>query len=267
MVVFTDLDGTLLDHRTYSWEASRPALRLLEEKNIPLIVCSSKTAAEIKSLQKRLNLTHPFISENGAAIFIPRGYFRFTFKADGETDDFLVLELGTPYRRLRDFLARLQEKYAGKIKGFGDLSVEEVSGLANLPLEEARLAKMRDYDEPFLLNEATLEPAILEEAQASGLQITRGSRFYHLLGKNDKGKAVEMLTNFFRQQEGELTTIGVGDSLNDLPMLEAVDYPVLVQKPDLSYDPGIKLPHLILASKPGPEGFSESVSRLIKMLT
>ncbi|MBM3285125.1 MAG: HAD-IIB family hydrolase [Candidatus Aminicenantes bacterium] len=267
VVVFTDLDGTLLDHATYRFDAALPALRLLEEKDIPLVLCSSKTASEIEPLRNRLRLSHPFISENGGAVFVPHGYFRQGFGHAKETSDYAVIELGIPYSRLRNFLGRLKERFPGAIQGFGDLEAEEVARLCGLSLEEARLAKQRDYDEPFLLREAVLEPDIVQIASADGIQVARGGRFYHLTGGNDKGRAVAILTGLFRQERGETVTIGIGDSLNDLAMLEAVDYPVLVQKPDRSYDPSVRLPDLIFSPNPGPEGFCETVSRLVKELT
>ncbi len=43
LIIFTDLDGTLLDLHTYSFEKSLPGLGLLRQKNVPLVFCSSKT--------------------------------------------------------------------------------------------------------------------------------------------------------------------------------------------------------------------------------
>lgn len=93
IVVFTDLDGTLLDHATYRFDAALPALRLLKARQIPLVVCSSKTASEIEALRNRLRLSHPFISENGGAIFVPRGYFQHAFAHAKETPEYAVIEL------------------------------------------------------------------------------------------------------------------------------------------------------------------------------
>ncbi|MDH7511648.1 MAG: mannosyl-3-phosphoglycerate phosphatase [Clostridiales bacterium] len=267
IVVFTDLDGTLLDHTTYRFDAALPALRLLKKKNIPLILCSSKTAAEIERLRKQLRLRHPFISENGGGIFVPRGYFDQDFVHDKKTPDYAIIELGAPYSELRAFLNRLQKRFPDTIQGFGDLETEEVARLCGLSVEEARLAKQREHDEPFLLHEARLEAEIVREARAHGIQVTKGGRFYHLIGGNDKGRAVSILTDLFRQERGETTTVGIGDSLNDLAMLAAVDYPVLVKKPDHTYDPSVSLPNLILASSPGPEGFCEAILRLVNTLT
>jgi mannosyl-3-phosphoglycerate phosphatase len=265
-VVFTDLDGTLLDHATYRFDAAQPALRLLDKKGIPLILCSSKTAAEIERWRGLLRLNHPFISENGGAIFVPQGYFDRDFSHDKDTADYAIIELGMAYSKLRSFLGRLKKRFPGAVQGFGDLEVKEVARLCGLSVEEARLAKKRDYDEPFLLHDAALEPEIVRQAKANGIQVTKGGRFYHLIGGNDKGRAVTTLTDLYRRERGEIITIGIGDSLNDLAMLAAVDYPVLVQKPDRSYDSSVILTNLIRASSPGPQGFCDSVSRLVNTL-
>jgi mannosyl-3-phosphoglycerate phosphatase len=48
LVIFTDLDGTLLDRGTYSFGPAKPALHLIRLKNISLIFSSSMTGAKLK---------------------------------------------------------------------------------------------------------------------------------------------------------------------------------------------------------------------------
>ncbi|CAG0948086.1 partial Glucosyl-3-phosphoglycerate/mannosyl-3-phosphoglycerate phosphatase, partial [Anaerolineae bacterium] len=74
-IIFSDLDGTLLDAADYSFAAAKPALAMIHERGIPLILCSSKTRSEIEIYRRRLDNVHPFIAENGGGIFIPKGYF------------------------------------------------------------------------------------------------------------------------------------------------------------------------------------------------
>ena len=57
-------------------------------------------------------------------------------------------------------------------------------------------------------------------------------------------------------------TIALGDSLNDLPLLQEADYPVLVQKKDGSYESGMDIPGLIRAEGIGPEGWKNSILAL-----
>jgi mannosyl-3-phosphoglycerate phosphatase len=66
-LVFTDLDGTLLDSRTCSYEKSLAAINRLEQKGIPIIFCSAKTRAEQEVYRRELGLRHPFVVENGGA--------------------------------------------------------------------------------------------------------------------------------------------------------------------------------------------------------
>ena len=80
-ILFTDLDGTLLDAGTYSWDAARPALERLEALAIPWILCTGKTRAELAPLRRAMGHRHPCIIENGGAILIPRGYFTAPFTA------------------------------------------------------------------------------------------------------------------------------------------------------------------------------------------
>ena len=264
LLVFTDLDGTLLDHDNYSFASALPAITILKEKNVPLIFCTSKTRAEIEEIQLQLDSIHPFISENGGALFIPKDYFSHRFDFTRENSHYLIVELGTPYPKLREVLNQMNTLFPGKLRGFGDLTTQEVADFCGFSLSQATLAKKRDYDEPFILEDESLEDALEEIAIRSHLQINRGGRFYHLIGNSDKGKAVLQLRDLYGQKSTNLKTVALGDSLNDLPMLKAVDYPILVQKPDGSYDPSVKLDNLILAPGSGPEGWCRALLMLLK---
>ena len=266
VLIFTDLDGTLLDHHTYSFEPALPAIKVLKEKNIPLIICTSKTRAEIEKWRLELDNDHPFISENGGAVFIPKGYFSHKFCFEREKDNYLVIELGTPYSQLREILDRIRHALQLEIKGFGDLSFEEVGRLCGFSPEEARLAKKREYDEPFLLDEESAIQKVREMAGLSNLQITRGGRFFHLMGENDKGEALRLLAEIYREKTERVETIALGDSLNDMAMLRAADHPVLVQKPDRNYDPEVKVPNLRFAPGIGPSGWREAVLELLNKI-
>ncbi len=82
VVVFSDLDGTLLEIGDYPLREAEPALQRLRSEGIPLVLCTSKTFAEVEWYRDRLRNTHPFIVESGGAIYIPKGYFPFSFDYD-----------------------------------------------------------------------------------------------------------------------------------------------------------------------------------------
>jgi len=262
-VIFTDLDGTLLDD-TYSFERALPALGLLKEKKIPLILCSSKTRREIEHYRGKLANSHPFISENGGGIFIPDGYFKFqiaNYKLQTEKGH-LLIRLGAQYSQLRKALKELRSE-GFHVRGFGDMTAEEISEATGLSADEAEMAGERDFDEPFFFegDDHTM-PLLFDAIRAKGFHHTQGNLF-HILGDSDKGKAVAILTDLYRREYGDIETIGVGDSPNDIPMLEKVDIPVVVQKPDGSYDPRINILNLMKAGGPGPEGWNKAILKLI----
>ncbi len=269
LLVFTDLDGSLLDPITYSWEAAREALELLSLREIPLILVSSKTRAEIESLRVDLKHRHPFITENGGAIFIPRGYFAETPLDARIRDDFEVIELGAPYETLRRALREIERAVGIQLRGFRDMTVEEVATRTGLSMPDAELAMEREYDEPFLIDgPASLLPAIQREAAERRLSVTRGARFHHLLGESDKGRACLHLLERYRRHwhhpPRAVRSIGLGDSANDLPMLEVVDVPVAIQHADGSFDPGIQVANLIKAVGVGPVGWNAAMLELLK---
>jgi mannosyl-3-phosphoglycerate phosphatase len=264
-LVFTDLDGTLLDYRSYSFEAATPALQFISSKNIPLIICTSKTRAEIE-LYRRLLANHaPFVSENGGGIFIPDSYFSYDFDYDKEVDGYIVIEPGTPHKILIELLNSIKKDTGVNLKGISDMTIDELSEVSGLNKEQAGLARKREYDEPFIIygDEGDKE-RVKEEITRRGFRHTEGGIFQHIMGENDKGKAVRVLIDLFRIKLSEPKTIGIGDSLNDLPMLEAVDIPILVQKPGGGYDSRIKLDNLVFAQGIGPEGWNRAVLNLLE---
>lgn len=220
LVVFTDLDGTLLDEETYSWEAAEPALAILRERGIPWVMVTSKTRAEVEVLRERMGNRHPFIVENGGAAFIPSGYFAFPVAE--------VLEFGTPYAVIAAALDEASLASGCRVQAFHSMSDTEVADACALSIDDARLARQRGYDEPFTVMDVEKTGALVAELERRGLRWTRGGRFHHALGNNDKGVAVTALLELFRRAHGDVETIGLGDSPNDAEFLRLMDTPVLV---------------------------------------
>lgn len=270
IVIFTDLDGTLLDAETYSFDAARPALALIARLGIPLICTSSKTRAEIEVLRRELDNHHPFISENGGGVFIPPGYFPGAGPAPGAAiGGYDALLLGRPYAEIRSRFAELRDAHRARVRGFGDMSAAEVATLTGLGEAEAALARQRDFEEPFVFD-GPPDPDFMEAIEMRGLHWTQG-RMFHILGDHDKGRAVRLLLDRYRGAYGDVTSIGLGDGYNDLPMLGTVDHAVLVRHPDGSpndgFDPRIALPGLIKTTLPGPAGWNAAVQQLLAQET
>lgn len=262
-IIFTDLDGTLLDSKTYSYKESLAAMNRLKEKDMPIIFCSAKTRAEQQIYRRELKLLYPFVVENGGAIFIPQDYFPFPFDYHKTVDRLLVIELAIPRRSVRRLLARICQENDFRVRGFADMSAVEVADITGLDRESAELAKQREYDEPVMLGslgEKELSEFLSKLGEA-GLNWSQGGRLYHVMGGSGKGKAVEILAGLYRRMWGDIRTIGLGNGLNDLPMLSQVDIPILVQKRDHSWE-DINLPRLRKVQGVGPEGWSRAIEEI-----
>lgn len=253
-VVVTDLDGCLLDAATYEWDAARPALDTLKRRGIPLVLCSSKTRAEMEPLHAALGLDAPFVYENGGGIVIPPGaWWSRAARRDGGP---LLVRLGVPLRDLGRALMDIAKEAGARLRGFSRLSQREASDLTGLDGAELERARQREHGEPFVL-ESGSEDDVRQAAERRGLRITRGGRFHHLSGGLDKGKAVRQVLSLL----GPAASIGLGDAENDVSLLRVVDRPILVPRPDGRIDPTLDaaFPNADRAPLPGPEGWNRAV--------
>jgi len=260
-VLFTDLDGTLLHPHTYSFEAAKPALEALQREGIPLVLCTSKTRSEVEFWRRRLGNADPFIVENGGAVYIPSGYFPFPVPEARERDGYEVVEFGTPYPELVETLRICARESGCEVMGFHDMSVAELAVCTLLPVRQAELAKQREYDEAFEIR-GTGSYRLLEAIEAHGLRWTRGDRFYHITGPNDKAAAVRILTTLFARAFGSAVTVGVGDGHNDATFLNTVDIPVIVQS-RFATALARAVPHSLVSLAPGPHGWNDAVLQVL----
>ncbi|MDP4029012.1 MAG: HAD-IIB family hydrolase [Gallionella sp.] len=265
-IIISDLDGTLLDSANYSYAAALPSLGMIRARDVPLILCSSKTRAEIEVIRRQLHNNHPFVTENGGGIFVPHGYFSGLPDAPDmpdtvESGGYRLVALGTPYAEIRKRFVRLREQLGIKVRGFADMTAEEIAALTGLSRDDAVLAGQRDFDEPFVF-EGAPDERFLQAIEADGLNWTQG-RIFHIMGRHDKGRAVSLLKSLYEKQFGAVVSIGLGDSLNDLQMLQAVDRPVLVRHEDGSHDARIAIVGLLKTQLPGPTGWNETVLQLL----
>lgn len=249
LLVFTDLDGTLLDHGSYRWDAARPALTALARIGAGVVLASSKTAAEMAPLRDRLGLGDwPAIVENGGGV-LPPG-------TGGEL----------PANTHQTVRARLSGLPAGFV-GFSDLSVADLAELTGLSTDAAGLAKQRRFTEPGIWTGAEADlPDFLNAAEQAGLGATRGGRFLTLsLGQTKAGRMQEII-----DRTRPLHSIALGDAPNDAEMLQAADHGVIVQNPHGSGVPplpGEATGRIRRTTRPGPAGWNRAVLDLLQELT
>jgi mannosyl-3-phosphoglycerate phosphatase family protein len=249
LLVATDLDGTLLDERTYDFSPAIPALALLEEQGALLVPVSSKSRPEMERIVVDLGVAGPFIAENGSLLVIPRAGGGYEPRA-----------LGVPRPVLVAALAEIARETGAELRGFSSLSPGEVSELTGLSSSAAMAALDREQDEPFLISDPATLSRVSRAARRRGLRVTKGGRFPHLVGPVDKGLALRALLGELGRPIGGWITVGLGDAGNDLPLLRAVDRPIVVPGPDGAVRAELRaLPDAERAPAPGPAGWNAAI--------
>jgi mannosyl-3-phosphoglycerate phosphatase len=258
----------LLSHDSYSWEGARPAIEELRRRRIPLVFCTSKTRAEVRPLRKAIGNNDPFIVENGGVVIVPREKSPRRAPPKGRARTLL---LGQPYNLVVAALRKIARKNGVRVRGFRQMSNKEVAERTGLPLKEAALARQRETGEPFLFLDATQREirSFIRIAHDLGYTIQRGGRFWHFSAGCDKGLALSAVVSYYRMAwRTEIRTIALGNSANDLPMLQLVQWPILMPLPDGSYDAEVTnaLPRVERSPEPGPEGWGHAVLRAVTSL-
>jgi len=251
LVVFSDLDGTLLDHETYSWSAARPALDRLAQLGCPVVLTSSKTAAEIKLLQQDMGLTaYPAIVENGAGLFGVPG-------AQGGH---------VTYAKLRGLLETVPPHLRRRFCGFGDMSVDQLITLTGLPKDAANLAKRRDFSEPGVWSGTDPEKhAFLTEIGQRGVKATEGGRFLTLSFGATKADGMARVLDDFQPNH----FVALGDAPNDITMLEAADFGIIIANPHRDPLPTLKGEaegRISRTLDAGPTGWNTAICALLDQL-
>jgi mannosyl-3-phosphoglycerate phosphatase len=249
-VVFTDVDGTLLDHGTYRYDHAREGIAIARDACVPLVLVSSKTHAELAMLYRELELSAPFVFENGGGI---------AWNGEGGR----VEQVGREIAELEKHVSELMRGLGEEAVFLKDMDVEEIARVSGLPPEKARFSLQRRFSLPFMLPSgrglgiSDLD-TLNRRLKSCGCAVARGDRFYHFLSReSDKGAAVKRIIEYYRKELGaDPATIGIGDSENDLPMLRAVDIPVLVRRWDGNAI-DTEIPDILVTGGIGPAGFTE----------
>ena len=254
--VVSDVDGTLMDH-SYDLTPAKETIKTLQKLSIPVILCTSKTASEVKVIRKELNLSDPYIVENGAAI-----YGESLKKVNGK------IVLGKKYEDLEEILNFISREISYQLIPLNNLSDQEATQLTGLTGNSLNLMRDRHWSMPFLNPPSFLEEKINICCKKFKVDIFKGNRMSHMLSINsNKGKAINALKNYSNIQNIQI--IGLGDSPNDLPLLLNSDIRIVIpgiNGPNLNLLNQLKDLEFTLASEPNGYGWKSEINELITKL-
>ena len=267
-LIFSALDGALLDPRTGSSADAEETLSELDRLKIPLVLVSARTRAEIEPLRRKLGNSHPFVAENGGGIFFPDGYMNVKIPGAVRKTRYLCIDQGRPYEEVCAALDEIAEQCGVGVAGFHHMNLREIADNTGLRPRDAELARTREYDEPFYFTSAdeTGIARFVEAARQQGFSARRGGMFWHFSSGCDPARAVRTLTQLFREAAHiKLRAVGIGADPEDIVWLQAVDQAILL--PGKQPDPGSaragKSKNIISGKAPGPAGWSETILNII----
>ena len=270
-LLFTDLDGSLLDHHDYDYSPALPAIKVLQSQHIPWILTTSKTAEEVLDIRNALHNQYPFIVENGAGVFWPKGSMKFTevfckdwlenIEVFQWKDDYEYITLNSVLMsEMLDLAMSFRKKFHFICTGFSEMSVQQISDCTGLNQKQAANAKQRHFSEPLLWQDTEERlQQFTNLLKPYGLQLIKGGRFVHLMGLSNKGLALRFLADYYHQAwQKPIETMALGDGCNDIPLLEASDYPVVIRSP-VNPPPAVEHDDVIITKEYGPKGWNQAV--------
>lgn len=252
-VIFTDLDGSLLDHNDYNFTAAIPILDHIKQRGYPLIINSSKTRAEILPIQRALDIVQPFVCENGAAVYLP------------EHGDWDCHAFSKPRQLMLRVLRQIKQNYGFNFVGFADWSTADIVAHTGLTQAEASLAAQREYTEPLLWQDTAENLQRFQECLAEyQLHAVQGGRFLSVMGDFDKSYGMQWLIQRYRQNHSSIVTIALGDSPNDELMLNNADIAVVIHSHRSDKLQVEKARQVIRTELPGPAGWAWAMEKILK---
>ena len=258
VVIFTDLDGSLLHRDTFQFDTIKDYIKSLVSKGVIIIPNSSKTEKEIEKFNEELGINLPYISENGSSI---HGLNLIT----SNFPDKLVLSRDKE-ELLKIYENKVPEKLKEKCFQISKMSKKEKENIFGQKDEKLKDALNRKYTLPFLFKgDKNEKNRLLKILNSNSLTLQEGGRVYNLCDNINKVKSMNRVIKILKKTEDKIKTIAVGDNFNDLEMLRNCDIPCLVFNDQFKLDQ-ININNLIFSNKPSPEGWADVIKMALAKL-
>ena len=268
-LIFTDLDGTLLDHENYSFGTNKKTISTIINNKNEIIFNTSKTFSECKKLLKELKLLNmPFSTENGAVIYFPKIRFNKIKNSSSFGRYWSVRIAKLSSKNWYQFLKLKQKKYNFFIAQ--DLSPKILKKYTNL--NNTNMMLDREASQIILWEDNLTKLKLFKKdlkSEKDGVLI-KGSRFMQISSICNKRIAKKLISHAYDIQfrdKYSINTIALGDSKNDIDMLNSCKYSCLIKNSSDAY-PKLRLnkKNVFKSSKIAPDGWSEVLYKLNKTL-
>tara|TARA_X000000950_G_scaffold289434_1_gene413418 strand:+ start:3833 stop:4648 length:816 start_codon:yes stop_codon:yes gene_type:complete len=213
-LIFTDLDGTLMDDR-YDVKGACAALDEVARLGNVCFPTTSKTYAEMLALNNHRTFPSAAVFENGAGIL---------WTSSSEPDLF-----GRPAEEIYALLDQIRADYGYAFTSFSDMSVMDLMAMTGLDYDGAQRAKTRIGSEPLLWRDSEQAFTDFRELLSQiGLQAVQGGAFVSIMDTGcSKGAALEKIVSCYQHGGPAPGIMACGDAPNDLTMLTAADTAVI----------------------------------------
>jgi mannosyl-3-phosphoglycerate phosphatase family protein len=266
VVVFAAVDDLFAPSAPSQVRALRRAFTELERSGVPVVIWSDRTRAEIEMVRQQIGSRAPFISEEGAALFVPACWFQFPFDASRTVGVYRVIEFGANYDQVVATLHQVAASVGVAVTGLRDLAIEEVAKDLRISLLGARLVKLREYGELFRIDDPN--PAsrgrLFRALRAAGLACWHGTPFDYASGLGDKRVAIGTAQRLLAHGGRRLVTVGIGSRPHHLPVLHAAEVRIVIRDGDTTATAQLlnqaPLAHVVQAR--GAEGWVEALARI-----
>ena len=130
----------------------------LDHEGIPAVWITSRSRLQFDEPRRKLGHTHPFIAEDGCAVYLPEDYFHLRPESTASKEQrastlrlgrFTCIPIAQVLPAAAEALETLSEDTAVPVVTLRSLSPRELVQNSGLPQREAELSRQRDFDEVF----------------------------------------------------------------------------------------------------------------------
>ena len=255
ILIFTDLDGSLLNHSNFEFNTIKPFILKCLRNNIRIIPNTSKTKNEVEFFSEQLGVDIPYIVENGSAIH----NLDLVCSHFGKNNKSLILSR-TADEIFEIFNNKVPVSLRNQCLFLKDMNASKQSKVLGLNGEKLTSALNRLYSIPLIFNgPIEIKNELISIFNDLDIKLHEGGRVINICDNCSKGDAMKIILKKMEGIKKKYHSIVIGDSPNDISMLALSNQPCVVPLPDEENLNKLKLKKVIRANQVAPDGWKEVV--------